>query len=280
MERFETPGPIAVSLQLTVGAVRIDAAARTDTTVTVRPSSEESEADRKAVEQVRVGYADGTLQVRSPKARGLFGRPGSVTVEIALPEGSRLDGVASLADFVCEGALGECRLKTSAGDIRTGRTEAARLTTQYGDIAADHVAGRAEVTTGSGEVRIGVIDGEAVVKNSNGDTRIGEVTGDLRLRLANGGATVGLAHRDVTARSANGSFRLGEVVRGTIGLETSAGDLRIGVREGTAAWLDVHSKAGTVHSSLEPTRGPGTGETVEVHARTSYGDIEIHRAGG
>ncbi|MFG3258084.1 DUF4097 domain-containing protein [Streptomyces sp. NPDC048172] len=280
MERFETPGPITVSLQLTVGAVRIDASARADTAVTVRPSSEASEADRKAVEQVRVAYTDGTLQVRSPKARGLFGRPGSVTVEIALPEGSRLDGVASLADFVCEGALGECRLKTSAGDIRLGRTEAVRLTTQYGDIVADRVEGHAEITTGSGEVRIAEIDGEAVVKNSNGETHIGEITGDLRLRLANGGATVGRAHRDVTARAANGSFRLGEVVRGAIGLETSAGDLQIGVRDGTAAWLDVNSKAGTVHSSLEPTEGPGSGETVEIRARTSYGDIEVHRARG
>jgi hypothetical protein len=62
-------------------------------------------------------------------------------------------------------------------------------------------------------------------------------------------------------------------------LETAAGELEVGVREGTAAWLDVSAHHGRVRTSLDEASTPDEGEaTVEVRARTSYGDIVIHRA--
>ena len=56
------------------------------------------------------------------------------------------------------------------------------------------------------------------------------------------------------------------------------GDLEVGIREGTAAWLDVNSQFGRVHNALEAADAPETSvETVEVRARTSVGDIVIRR---
>jgi hypothetical protein len=61
-------------------------------------------------------------------------------------------------------------------------------------------------------------------------------------------------------------------------LETAIGDLEVGVREGTAAWLDVSARAGTVHRSLEDSDAPEpSAETVEVRGRTSVGTITIRR---
>ncbi|MGW0143304.1 DUF4097 family beta strand repeat-containing protein, partial [Streptomyces calvus] len=53
-----------------------------------------------------------------------------------------------------------------------------------------------------------------------------------------------------------------------------------GIREGTAAWLDADSGSGQVRNTLTPSHAPhdGTGDTVKIHARTRYGNIDIRRA--
>jgi DUF4097 and DUF4098 domain-containing protein YvlB len=117
-----------------------------------------------------------------------------------------------------------------------------------------------------------------VLKNANGDTWVGVAGGDLRISTANGSISVDLAQASVVAKSSNGDVRLGEVVRGSVVLETRLGDLEVGIREGTAAWLDVSAKAGTVHNMLEAGDAPGPStETVEVRAHTSVGEIAIRR---
>ncbi|MEK8107016.1 DUF4097 family beta strand repeat-containing protein [Micromonospora sp. M12] len=128
-------------------------------------------------------------------------------------------------------------------------------------------------------MRIGAVDGTAEIKNSSGDCWIGRSGGDARINTAYGDITVDTSMAAVTARTAYGNVRLGEAVRGSIELQTSFGAIEVGVRRGTAAWLDVSSKHGRVHNALESTDSPAqTDETVEVRANTSYGDIMIRRA--
>jgi DUF4097 and DUF4098 domain-containing protein YvlB len=80
------------------------------------------------------------------------------------------------------------------------------------------------------------------------------------------------------AKSANGDVRLGEVARGSVVLETGLGDVEVGIPEGTAAWLDVRSGTGRVHSELEAAEAPEpSAETVEVRARTAAGNVLISR---
>ena len=61
MPTFDTPEPIALSLELGVGDVRIVASDRTDTVVDVQPSDPSKKSDVTAVEQTRVEYANGSL---------------------------------------------------------------------------------------------------------------------------------------------------------------------------------------------------------------------------
>jgi hypothetical protein len=62
-------------------------------------------------------------------------------------------------------------------------------------------------------------------------------------------------------------------------LTTASGELEVGVREGTAAWLDVRTVAGRLRNSLETTEHPAAEEDrVSVRARTYDGDIVIRRA--
>lgn len=279
MPVFSTPEPISVTIEQGMGDARIIASQRSDTVIEVRPRDDSKASDIKAAEQTRVEYSSGRLLVQTPKQRVFIGSGSAVDVTVELPAGSNVDGDTGLGDFGCQGRLGECRLKTGMGNIRLEHTNALHLKTGMGNIAVDRGVGDAEITTGSGEVRIGQIEGAAVIKNSNGETTVGEVTGDLRVKSANGRITIDRAHASVVAKTANGNIRIGEVIRGAIVLETAAGELEVGIREGTTAWLDGGSRHGRVRNSLEETSSPEPSEaTVEVRARTSYGDITIHRS--
>ena len=280
MPNFQTPEPIAVTVELSVGYVRITASDRTDTVVEVRPSDEADESDVKAAQQVRVDYTNGTLRVTGPKRVFDFSRKTkSVDVSIELPSGSQLSAEIQAGDFRCAGRLGQCRLKTSAGNVSLERTGPLRVDTSAGHITADDVEGNAEIYSGSGKVQIGKVEGTAVIKNSNGDTSIDVVAGDLRVRAANGDIHVEHAGAGVDAKTSNGSIRLGEVVRGSVVLGTAMGDLDIGIAEGTAAWLEVNTTFGHMRNLLEnATRPDEADETVEVRGRTSYGDITVHRS--
>jgi DUF4097 and DUF4098 domain-containing protein YvlB len=281
MPKYETPEAISVTLELGVGDVRITASDRTDTIVEIRPSDADDESDVKAAQQVRVDYANGKLQVTGPKARAFdFSRKTrSVDVTIELPSGSAVSAEMQVGDYRSAGRLGECGFKTSVGNVRLGRTGPLRLHTSTGQVSVDAIAGDTEISTGSGKVQIGEVEGSAVVKNSNGDTTIGAVTGDVRVRAANGDISVDRAGAGVDAKSSNGNIRLGEVARGSVVLETSLGDLEVGVAAGTAAWLQVNTAFGHVRNLLEGASQPDeSDETVEVRGRTSYGDITIRRS--
>ena len=91
--------------------------------------------------------------------------------------------------------------------------------------------------------------------------------------------TIDDAGRDVAVKTANGSIRLGQVARGTVTVETASGGLDIGIRDGTAAWIDATTKFGRVDNRLTPTGDPEpSAETVQVRARTSFGDVVIARS--
>jgi DUF4097 and DUF4098 domain-containing protein YvlB len=279
MPTFDTPGPISTTIDLAIGDVRISAADRGATIVEVQPSDASNEDDRKAAELTRVEYENEQLLVKAPKLRSWLSRSGgSIDVTIELPAGSHVHGTLGLGDFHCAGRLGDCQIKTGLGRIGLDRADTLNLKTGAGDISVDRATGRAEVTAGSGNVRLRELDSSAVIKNSNGDTWVGVAAGDLRLNAANGSISVDLAQASVAAKSANGDVRFGEVVRGSVVLETKIGDLEVGIREGTAAWLDVNSQFGHVHNALDAADGPEpSAETVEVRARTSVGEVVIRR---
>lgn len=278
MPDFDTPEPISVTLEFDIGSARITASKRTDTVVEVLPSDAADEADVRAAQETKVTCSGGRLLVKGPKSRSLFGRSGSLDVSVELPTGSDVQGTSPLADFTCAGRIGDCSLKTSLGDIRVDQAGTVYLKTGHGDIRLDRAAGDAEVV-GAGQIDIGRIAGAATVKNGNGATTIGEVTGALRANSANGRISVGVAHAGVEAKSANGGIRVGEVARGKVVLQTAAGGIEIGVRESTAAWLDVNTRLGSVRNSLGPADGPGASdETVEVRAHAGIGDIVIRRS--
>ncbi|MGN9790510.1 DUF4097 family beta strand repeat-containing protein [Streptomyces sp. NPDC054847] len=296
MPAFDTPEPISATFELEVGTARITAGKRTDTVVEVLPRSGADDNDVRAVQQTQVTFSGGRLTVRTAKKRSLFGKTGAIEVSVELPAGSDVRGTTAMGGFFCEGHLGEAVLKTSFGDLQVDEVAGAELRTDHGDIRLVRSTGDVEVV-GAGRIEIGTVAGTATVKNGNGATEVGEVTGGLKTSAANGDVSVGIAHSSVEAKSANGRIeigvahagvdavsangriRVGDVARGRVDLRSSVGDLEVGIHQGTAAWLDVHTKYGTVRNSLGSSAGPAdSDETVEVHARAGVGDVIICRA--
>ena len=280
MPTFDTPEPISVTTEVVIGDIRITTGDRDVTVVDVRPSDATNIDDVHAAEQTRVEFANDRLLVKAPKLRSWlpWTAGGSIDVTIELPAGSHVRAAGQLTDFHATGELGDSTIKTGLGQIQIERAAAVNLKTGIGDITVGHVSGHADISAGSGEVRVQELAGSAVVKNSNGDTLIGEAHGDLRVNAANGSIAIEVAHASVVAKSSNGDVRVGDAVRGSVVLETRLGDLEVGIREGTAAYLDVRAAAGRVHNMLEAAEAPDrSSETVEVRGRTSAGSIVVRR---
>ncbi|SNR62301.1 DUF4097 family beta strand repeat-containing protein [Blastococcus mobilis] len=263
MPTFATPGPITARIEVGAGSVRVRAADRPDTVVTVRPRDERSSVDVTAAEQTLVAFTAGELVVRSPNRPRLlfFGSGPEIEVDVALPEGSALHVRAIAGDVACAGRLGAVELESKHGDLRLER------------------AGSLRARTASGGITASAVDGETEASTAYGNVRVGEATGPARVEIGYGDIRLDRALGSVHGTTKYGQVRVGEAVRGSLVLETAYGTIEAGVREGTAAWLDVHAGAGRIRNMLTETQGPeGADETVEIHARTAYGDILIRRA--
>ncbi|MFI6597474.1 DUF4097 family beta strand repeat-containing protein [Nonomuraea sp. NPDC050536] len=283
MPTFDTPEPITAVIELATGNVRVSASDRADTVVQVHPSDPTDSTDVEAAENTRIDFAAGRLVVKGPQHKtwswtSWMSWGGSIEVHVELPSGSRVEATGT-GEFRSDGRLGEARLTSTMGDIWLQETGKLQLKTSHGNISVTRCGGHTDVTTSNGEIDIREIEGTAVVKTANGNITLGRITGDARLNTAYGEITVDSAQAGVGAKTAAGNVRIREVVRGSVLLETGYGNLDLGVRRGTAAWLDVSSQYGDVQVALDEAEGPGDlSDTVEVRARTSYGDIVIHRA--
>jgi DUF4097 and DUF4098 domain-containing protein YvlB len=284
MQTFETNQPIGLSIELSHGAVHIIASDRTDTVVAVNPSDPQRTNDVEAAAETVVDLANGTLSIKQPKPGGIaasvigWKRRGAVEVTVELPERSSLRAHTGLADFRGDGRLGAVDVKTGAGAVRLDHTAALRVHTGAGNVTVEEASGKAEIVA-AGDLAVGAVAGDADVKNLNGRTWIGRVDGDVKVKSANGDVTIDDAGRDVTAKTANGHIRLGQVARGAVSIETASGTLEVGIKEGTAAWIDATTKFGRLHNHLSPAEQPApAAETVHVRARTSFGDITVTRS--
>ncbi len=283
MPTFQTPNPIP-STSSSASATSASTPPSAPTPLSrCCPAIRSKPGDVTAAEQTRVDLAGARLVIRGQRGWRRVdagGRP-------------RVDRRAGLAPHrlgdpgrrrrrrpaVARGALGAFRFKTGAGDIDVDQAGAIAIRTGAGDIVVGHAAGDLSASTGSGVVRIAAVDGSAVIKNSNRETWVGDVDGDLRVKAANGSISVDRAGGTVTVKTANGDISLGEVAPGAVVAQTAFGKIDVGIRDGVAAWLDLNTGFGRVRNDLADTERPAAGEeTVEVRARTSYGDISIRRA--
>jgi len=282
MPTFTTPTPIDLAINLQVGAIQIVASDRDDTVVTVSPTSTDKAVDRRGADDTKVEFDGRRLTVTGPRPRLSWIGPGpsdSVDLKVELPSGSRFTAEIAVGSLRTTGRLGATRVKSSTGSVDLDATGDLWLRASHGSATVGTADGSTEITADMGQIRIGTVAGDAALKASHGSIQIGESGGDVDAKLSYGDLDITRALASVTAKTAYGSIRLLEVSSGSIQVESGFGQLVIGVKPGVPAWLDVSSKNGHVRSELGGDSAPEASEqTVAVHARTQFGDIDIVHA--
>ena len=260
MPHWDFPGsdPIDASVDLASGRVTLNAGPVSDTTVNVAPSRFSRNAE-KLIDEVRVAFDHGRLEVAGPRRASLFRGHAAYDVTITLPEGSRSMVRTASADLTCTGELAALDAHTASGDITVAR-----------------VTGHLQAETSSGDIRLDET-GTAEIRTASGDVRLTWARDDVSVRTASGDVTIARAGGDVAGTTASGDIRVGSVARGSTEVSTASGDVVIGVYPGVGVYLDLASATGSAFSQLEET-GPTDDVTLGVRCRTASGDIRIVRA--
>jgi DUF4097 and DUF4098 domain-containing protein YvlB len=260
MPHWDFPGsdPIDVSVDLASGRVTLAAGPVSATTVDIAPSRFSRNAE-KLIDEVRVAFDHGRLEVAGPRRAGLFRGHAAFDVTITLPEGSRCMARTASADITCNGELAELDAHAASGDITAAR-----------------VTGHLQAETSSGDVRLDET-GPAEIRTASGDVRLTWARDDVTVRTASGDVNIANAAADVAGMTASGDFRIASVARGSTEVSTASGAVVIGVNPGVGVYLDLSSATGSVTSQLDET-GPSEDVALGVRCRTASGDIRIVRA--
>jgi len=179
MQKFDTPAPIAVVLNIPAGRIQVIAADRPDSTVEVLPTSPDKSRDVQTAGQTAVAYADGVLRIDTPKPKNqLSGPSGSLDVTVKLPAGSSVEGKAASSEFRGVGRLGGVTFEGGYRQIKIDEAGSVRLNALDGDIEIGRLGGPAEISTARGDVRIAeAVRGRVVLRTQSGDISVGAATG-------------------------------------------------------------------------------------------------------
>jgi DUF4097 and DUF4098 domain-containing protein YvlB len=269
-QRFDTPAPLSLYVELGKGSLTVTATEVTESTVTVTGTH---------ADEVTVEHTGRQLSVVAPRQRvGFFGggEP-SLDITITVPEGSDLVTKTGSADQRATGDYGLAKVKSGSGAVDLGRFSGVVVVdTGSGDITVESTAADLRIKSGSGEVEVGSVGGTVGVSTGSGDIRIGDSHGATMLKSGSGDLSVQSAEADVSLSSASGDLSVGTIQRGSFTAKNASGDIRVGIPAGVPVWTDIGSVTGRISSDLEGAGEPEPGQDyVEVRAKTVSGDIVL-----
>ncbi|MGH3949149.1 MAG: DUF4097 family beta strand repeat-containing protein [Pseudonocardiaceae bacterium] len=213
-----------------------------------------------AVAETAIDMVGNRLVVRAPKALPLRHIPLALTVNA--PTGSHLSIKTSSAGVTVHGTADRADVATASGEIELGPTQ-----------------GSVTARSGSGRITLGPVPGTLQVRTSSGDVRATTVSGSATVATGTSSVWVGGADGDVLARTGSGDVTVADAGAGAVELLTGSGEIRVGVRAGVPAEVDLSSGSGTVSSELDVSETPPDGEVpLHIRARTGSGRAVITRA--
>jgi putative adhesin len=266
---FDVTGPVELDIRLTSGDIEIDPSLEGRVEIELIAHDEESQAllDETRIELQNNGRRP-TILIDVPKRRGsfslgmLFNRTG-ISATIRCPEDSGVQLRSKSADLSARGLLGGLNVATASGDIEV-----------------DRVSGGVNVKSASADFEARELGDGVSIASASGDIEIGIARGPLNLNTVSGDIEVGEAWDNVNANTVSGDQDHGAVLRGKVTVVAVSGDITVGVRRGSRAYLDCSTVSGDTSSELEvgSSEPTGDGPLVEIRAKTVSGDITITRA--
>ncbi|WP_192909483.1 DUF4097 family beta strand repeat-containing protein [Gandjariella thermophila] len=285
LESFQAEGPLDIDITLDAGRVEVRLVEEPGAHVELRhdPSAASpwlagvtgllslfggqfgmpaEDIPARVLAQATVELVGQRLVVRMPKELPLRGVPIAVTV--TAPRGSHPQVRSASADVRVTGPAG--RLSVSTGT---------------GEVSADRADDRAEVKSGSGAVRLGPMLGGLHARTGSGEVEVSSIGGRTTLVTGSGDVWLGTVQADVAVRTGTGDVTVADAAAGRIELGTGSGEIRVGVRGGTTAEVDLSSGAGRARSELDVSQQrPDTEPALFIRGRTGSGDAVISAAVG
>lgn len=214
----------------------------------------------EAVRDARLELTGSRLKVQSSKALPLRAVPLGVTVRA--PQGSHVITKVGSAEVTVTGEAGRLEIRTGTGDV-----------------TADHAEASSEVNSGSGKLRLGPMLGGLRAKTGSGDIEVSSIGGNSVLYTGTGDVWLGAVQHDVQVRTGSGDVTVADAVSGRIHLGTGSGNVRVGVRPGVAAQLDLASSSGSARSELDVSDTPPEDEpALFITGRTGSGTALVTTA--
>ncbi|MGV9299475.1 MULTISPECIES: DUF4097 family beta strand repeat-containing protein [Amycolatopsis] len=289
LQDFEADGPVELDLGVTIGRVEVVLGRESGVTVRLQHDAGEqpswvngvssllswvgekfgdqlgglpefSVAD--AVRQARIEKTGNRVVVRAAKAWQLRNVPVSVTVHA--PAGSHLEVRAGSADVKVTGAAGRADILTGSGEVSLERAD-----------------GAATIRTGTGAVKLGPTLAGLQLRSGSGSVEAASIAGPATLGTGTGNVWLGAVEGDVMARTGSGDLSVADAASGSLELITGSGEVRVGIRGGVRAEVELASAAGRVSSELDVSDTPPEGAVaLKVRARTGTGNAVVTRAAG
>ncbi|MBE1502564.1 hypothetical protein H4696_009664 [Amycolatopsis lexingtonensis] len=216
----------------------------------------------EAVRQSRIEKLGNRLVVQAPKAWQL--RNVALAVKVHAPAGSHVEVRAGAADVTVTGSAGRVDLLTGSGEVKLDRAD-----------------GSATIRTGSGGITLGPTLAGLQLRSGSGSVEASSLAGSATLATGTGNVWLGAVSGEVMARTGSGDLSVADAASGSLDLITGSGEVRIGIRGGTAAEIDLTSSGGRVSSELDVLEAAPEGEVkLRVRARTGSGNAVVTRAAG
>ncbi|MDT7805563.1 MAG: hypothetical protein QOI78_8996 [Actinomycetota bacterium] len=289
VEEFEAGGPLELDVAVTIGRVELVLDGDSGARVEVRHDRGEQQpwvegvnnllswvgerfgdqlgvdptaSPAEAVKQCRIEKLGNRLVVQAPKAWQL--RNVALSVIVHAPAGSHVEVRAGAADVTVSGSAGRVDVLTGSGEVKLDRAD-----------------GAATVRTGSGTIKLGPTLGGLQLRSGSGNVEATSLAGSATLATGTGDVWLGAVSGDVMARTGSGDLSVADAGSGSLDLITGSGEVRIGIRGGTAAEVDLTSSGGRVSSELDVAdTAPEGGVKLKVRARTGSGNAVVTRAAG
>ncbi|MFB9689142.1 DUF4097 family beta strand repeat-containing protein [Amycolatopsis plumensis] len=289
VDEFETDVPLELDLSVTIGRVEVVLEGDSGARVELRHDQGEqqpwvagvnsllswvgerfgdqlgvdpSASPAEAVRQSRIEKLGNRLVVSAPKAWQL--RNVALAVKVHAPAGSHVEVRAGAADVTVTGSAGRVDLLTGSGEVKLDRAD-----------------GSATIRTGSGAVKLGPTLGGLQLRSGSGHVEASSISGSATLATGTGDVWLGAVSGEVMARTGSGDLSVADAASGTLDLITGSGEVRVGIRGGTSAEVDLTSSSGRVSSELDVAEtAPEGGVKLKVRARTGTGNAVVTRAAG
>lgn len=221
----------------------------------------QGEFAKAAVEEARISLVGQRLAVVGPKQR-LRMIPLAVTVRA--PAGSHVVVRSGSADVTVTGSAGRVTVETGSGEV-----------------AIDRADGYASIGTGTGALRLGPMLGGLKARSGSGEIEVSSVGGPAMISTGSGDVWFGAVQDNVTAKTGSGDLTIADAATGDIDLTTGSGEIRVGVRSGSSAMIDLVSRSGQARSELEvQQRSAAESPKIRLRARTSSGNVVVTPAIG